>query len=241
MTVQISGMGWVTTGGFGRGKGRADFALCPGELPRLSRKDIFAAPYNRFGRLDDFSRLGLSGIALALQDAGLDQWSEKRNIGMIASTRYGCLATDLAYFNTVIPSDGVLASPNLFAYTLSNTFLGEAAIHFGLTGTGFVVNEDDPRRFAGVRMAIDSMACGECATMVAGFCDLPVSEELQMREPVLPGAVFLVLESRLDVSSDGALASLTLSTDGVITVDGVPVADWPGLVKTCLQVRCDRP
>lgn len=236
MTAQVLGIGWVTVSGLGRGKDKGDFNLSAGELPRLKRKDIFADAYNRFGRLDDFSRLGLSGVALALQDAGLDQWREKRDIGVIASTRFGCLATDLAFFDTVIPDDGALASPNLFAYTLSNCFLGEAAIRFGLTGTGFVINEDDPERMGGLRMALDSLECGECETIVAGFCDLPAPAEVQMREAVQPGAVFLVLENLSNVSSAGCRVDLASTANGSITIGGIPVSGWPELVQAYLKL-----
>lgn len=236
MTAQVLGIGWVTVSGPGRGKDEGDFSLSPGELPPLKRKDIFADPYNRFGRLDDFSRLGLSGVALALQDAGLDQWEEKRDIGVIASTRFGCLPTDIAYFDTVIPDDGALASPNLFAYTLSNCFLGEAAIRFGLTGTGFVINEDDPNRMGGLRMALDSLECGECKTIVAGFCDLPAPAELRINEAAPPGAVFLVLEKVSKVPSAGRRVDLTSAASGSITLGGVPVSGWPGLVQSYLKM-----
>ncbi len=46
----------------------------------------------------------------------------------------------MEYFEQVIANGGNLASPNLFALTLPNIFLGEAAIRFGLTGPGFAVN-----------------------------------------------------------------------------------------------------
>ncbi|MBI5592091.1 MAG: hypothetical protein HY881_16630 [Deltaproteobacteria bacterium] len=50
---------------------------------------------------------GRSAIAHALQDSGLDAWTEKRNIGIITSTEYGCLNTDFDYFDTVLSDDGI--------------------------------------------------------------------------------------------------------------------------------------
>ena len=64
----------------------------------------------------------------------MDHWQQKRRVAILAETYSGCLETDCDYFTTVIPEQGALASPQLFAYTLSNTFLGEAALRFGLTG-----------------------------------------------------------------------------------------------------------
>jgi 3-oxoacyl-(acyl-carrier-protein) synthase len=131
----ITGTGWVTAGGEGTGRNAAPFALSEGPLPGLAGKITFANQnFKRFGRMDRYCKLGLKAIAYALQDAGLDAWKEKRDIGVIVSTVLGCLATDFDYYNTVIPRDGLIADPNLFTYALSNSFIGYAAIIFGLTG-----------------------------------------------------------------------------------------------------------
>lgn len=220
----------MTVGGLGRGRQKGDFTLTTGVLPPVTRKDIFPEPYNRFGRLDEFSRLGLAGIALALQDAGHDQWSEKRNIGMVASSCFGCLKTDLAYYDTVIPDGGALASPNLFAYTLSNCFLGEASIRFGLTGTSFVINEEDPQRLGGLHMALDSLTWGEADLMLAGFCDLEPPPELLLGGLVPPGAVFLLLGGQ-DEAVPGA--ELAWNEAGGLSVAGHPVVSWTELVSAC--------
>jgi len=234
----ILGAGWVTTSGWGRGSDTTAFSLVDGELPRLRRSDIFAEPLNRFGRLDDFSRLGLTGIALALQDAGLDQWQEKRPIGVMASTRYGCLATDLAYFETVIPDGGALASPHLFAYTLASSFIGEAAICLGLTGPGFVVNDDVTGRMGGLRCALESLAWEECQIVVAGFCDLsaPLSLNEQGAQIAPPGAVFLVLEN-VSKSAPGRGVKMVVTRDGTISLGDVSTTDWATLVQAYLTLR----
>lgn len=234
MKARVRGMGWVTVDGLGRGREAGAFSLREGILPPVTRKDVFSEPYNRFGRLDEFSRLGLAAIALALQDAGLDQWEAKRNIGIVSSTCFGCLKTDLAYYDTVIPDGGALASPNLFAYTLSNCFLGEAAIRFGLTGSGFVINEEDSQRLGGLRMAMESLAWGEADLMLAGFNDLEPPPELSPASSVAPGAVFLVL----GVSDVNALgAELLLDKDGALSVSGAPVDDWAALVGACRSLQ----
>jgi len=129
MKVTITGVGWLNSTGTGQGR-QAVFrpGSSDGQL-KLSSKGIFDKPVPRYGRMDEYSRLGLMAVALALKDAELDQWTEMRNIAVIASTVYGCLQTDAEYYDTVRPQGGRLASPNLFAYTLSNTFLGEATIY----------------------------------------------------------------------------------------------------------------
>ena len=85
MRGRILGIGWVDGDGPGRGRGERPCNLRPGPLHRIERADIFDKPDRRFGRLDDYSRLGLAAIALALQDARLDGWNGLRPL---AGARY---------------------------------------------------------------------------------------------------------------------------------------------------------
>ena len=79
-------------------------------------------------------------------------------MAIMASTVYGCLQTDADYYDTVRPEGGRLASPNIFAYTLSNTYLGEAAIYFGLTGAAFIIHEESLAGCYGLLLAMNSLA-----------------------------------------------------------------------------------
>ncbi len=194
MSALISGIGWVSSGGLGQARRGDRFSMETGELPTVGRKDVFDRPDRAFGRLDPFSRMGLAAIAFALADAGLDSWESKRPIGQIAGTTYGCLQTDSDYFDTVLTEEGRLASPQLFAYTLSNTFLGESAIRFGLTGASLVASAPDPSGLAPLRMALENIAWGEEAQVVAGICDLTPPSMLGALPSPPPGALFMVLE-----------------------------------------------
>jgi 3-oxoacyl-[acyl-carrier-protein] synthase II len=232
MKANVIGIGWVTAADIGRGRRGTRFAMPRGPLPALSRKDLFDDPYPRFGRLDEFSRLGLAGIALALTDAGLDRWEQKRNIGVFAGTTCGCLGTDLAYFDTVLSEGGAMASPNLFAYTLSNTFLGEAAIHFGLTGPNFVANLRGGRALECLRLGLESLSWGECPLVLAGCCDL-TSPGIVSLDHLRPGAVFLVLAGEAEEGS-GIYGAISLDSEEALCFDESRISDWPQLVAACL-------
>ncbi len=147
--------------------------MTSGPIPPVAREDVFPEPNLRFGRLPQYSRVGLAAVAFALRDAGMEHWETKRSAGIVASTRAGCLATDIEYYNTVLPEGGGLPSPNLFSSTLPTCFLGEAAIQFGLTGPTLIVNDPAEDALGGVRMALESLSWGECGTMLAGHIDLP--------------------------------------------------------------------
>jgi 3-oxoacyl-[acyl-carrier-protein] synthase II len=194
MPVQITGIGWVTASGMGCAKGHDGFAMQNGKLPEIKPESVFNKSYPYFRRMDAYSRLGLVAIALALKDADLDQWAEKRNIGIIVSTEYGCLHTDLDYFETVRSQNGIGASPALFSYTLPSTFLGEAAIRFGLTGTTFVINAPGSLGTACLQLALESIAVGDADKMLCGVCDLNAPPLLGANRNLSPGAVFFLLE-----------------------------------------------
>ena len=137
MKAVITGVGWVNRTGRGQGR-QAVFSPGSGEgRLDLSAKGVLDKPIPRYGRMDEYSRLGLLAIALALKDARLDQWTEMRNIAIMASTVYGCLQTDSDYYETVRPEGGRLASPNIFAYTLSNTLSGRGGHLFWIDRSRF--------------------------------------------------------------------------------------------------------
>jgi len=226
MSAQVFGVGWITADGPGTGRGGGTFRLTRGPLPPLERAWFFDEPPPRFGRLDSYTKLGLGAVSLALRDAGLDQWSERRPFGLVAATETGCMGTDLAYFETVVSDGGSLASPNLFAYTLPGCMLGEASIHHGLTGPAFVVGSARHDRLDGIRSALDLLRWGFCDTVVAGWCDSCVAAAACAGEAVA-GAVFLVLRSAPD-----GLASVE---GGQVRWGGEPVADIRAFAKSAVR------
>jgi 3-oxoacyl-[acyl-carrier-protein] synthase II len=229
----ITGIGWVTAAGMGCGRKSDNFFMPAGSLPKITGMAVFNKPSKQIGRMDEYSRLGLAAIAFALKDAGLEKWKKKRDIGIIASTVYGCLHTDIDFFNTVIPDGGLMASPNLFAYTLPNCFLGEAAIHFGLTGEGFVVNDPSHARLTSLQTALDIISCGETKKMVCGVCDLGRPPIFGPGQDVPPGALFFVIEKSLE-SNLPPYGELILGKDDSMSFNKKKISDLTSLVNECI-------
>ena len=233
MVIHITGIGWVTAAGRGRGREHQGFAMPPGQLPEINPADMFKKPYPNFRRMDEYSRLGLTATALALIDAGLSEWNRVRDIGIIASTFYGCLGTDVDYYKTVIPDRGVHASPALFSYTLANGFLGEAAIRFGLMGSNYVVTEQRPTGLAGLQTALDHVTRGDVEKILGGVCDVGCPKVFAEQSIVPPGAVFFMIEKLLDreISSYG---ELSINEKGDVIYNGSAIKDLTTLVQKCL-------
>ena len=215
MKIFVTGIGWVGAAGMGSGRGPVPLSLPPGNLPHISRRDIQEEPDPRFGRLDAFSRIGLAAVALALRDAGLGGWTQPRAVGVFAATTYGCLSTDVDYLASVGAAPG-LASPHLFAYTLPNVFLGEAAIRYGLTGPTVVVSDEKGHGTAALESAADYVADSDVAAL-AGICDLARPALLPERPAQRTGALFLVLERRPTLEP---LGELTARANGRWGLDG---------------------
>ena len=232
----VAGIGWITSQGPGRGREAREFSMTSGPIPPVAREDVFPEPNLRFGRLPQYSRVGLAAVAFALRDAGMEQWKTKRFAGLVASTRAGCLATDIEYYNTVLPEGGGVPSPNLFSSTLPTCFLGEAAIQFGLAGPTLIVNDFAEDAMSGVRMALESLAWGECGTMLAGHIDLPAGPAIPGIRPPWTGGLFMVLENALDSTAIG-YGTLDLSDGGAVRHNGIVVADLNALVRACLAFR----
>ena len=227
----INGIGWVTAAGCNGGRNTDQQPLHPGSLEIPKRKQVFAKPDMRFGRLDEFSRIGLGAIAFCLRDAEEESWDEKRPIGIIAASRYGCLQTDIAYLQTLLPEQGKLASPNLFAYTLANSFLGEAALRFGLTGQTLVVNQDDESGLSVLRYALEELTWSDQHAVLTGICDLSPPQELSTGDEC-PGSLFFLL-GKQPAASLSSYGELELLGDEIY-FSGARVADFRSLVAECL-------
>ena len=236
MEAFICGIGWATGAGFGWGKLGGDCAFPELPPPPLTRKDVFPEPNQRFGRMSEYTKLGLAAITFALRDADMENWTDKRPVGVVASTKLGCLVTDLEYHRTVLLDGGGLASPNLFAYTLANCFLGDAAIQFGLTGSSIAINETAEDNLGAIRMALEELELGEADTMLAGICDLAVPEAFTNLVTLKPGAVFLLLTTaRPELPSP--YGTISLADDGRILHNGCATGTLIELVHTALAGR----
>ena len=234
MSVHITGIGWVTAASMGCGRNHESFSMPWGPLPKINPSDMFKKPYPNFRRMDKYSRLGLTATALALIDADLSEWTRERNIGIIASTVYGCLETDVDYYKTVIPDRGFNASPALFSYTLANSYLGEAAIRFGLTGTNYVITEQHPTGLAGLQTALDHISRGDVGKSLAGICDVGCPQIFGEPDKVPPGAVFFMIEKAFArrISSYG---ELSMDEKGDVIYNGNEIKDLATLVQKCLD------
>lgn len=192
LDIAVVGGAWITASGIGCINGGDEFSMPEGVLPKLRRELLSSKPEERWGRLDYYSKAGLVAASLALKDARLDSLISA-STAVIASTVSGSADVDHAYFRTAVPQGGLLASPNLFAYTLPNCMLGEISIRYGLTGPTMVVSQTTPDMMSGILGGVKFISYGLCEGVIAGYCNTEACMNY-IDTSCKPGAVFLVLQ-----------------------------------------------
>jgi len=195
MIVSLLGIGWITEAAPGL-KPEAERDLPKGKtVSEVFLKTNSDPPYPRFGRMDAFSRTAFAAVVSALKDAGLSDRKKPNPTGIIASTSFGCVKTDLTFFQGVLSGKAIGAHPHHFAYTLPSTFLGDVSIHLGLTGPAFVIQERDPLSFTGLTSAMELLLYEKAPFMVAGAADAGIPKPFDSGKNPRPYALFMVLGS----------------------------------------------
>jgi 3-oxoacyl-[acyl-carrier-protein] synthase II len=193
MNIAVMGSAWITASGISCMSDSKDFSMPEGTLPELRRELLTTSPDQRWGRLDNYSKAGLITASLALKDAGIDTVDIHKTTAIVVSTVTGCADVDNKYFHTVLPQEGLLASPNLFAYTLPNCMLGEVSIRYGFNGPAMVLSQTKSDMMNGIVGGIKLLHYGLCERVVAGYCNIEAGMDSVDTE-CKPGAVFLVMQ-----------------------------------------------
>ena len=157
--IVIEGIGVV--GGFGCGiadlsQGLSGGARRPGSLALSTPSgpvDVPAfradpsrlkefVPARTLRRIDHYSRLGILGGFLALEDAGLPE-AERRRLGIIVASGYGATGITYAFLRSFIRDGDIFASPTHFANSVHNSAAANISILLGAAGPCLTVSQFD--------------------------------------------------------------------------------------------------
>ena len=237
MSYYICGIGFVTPETMGCGRNFETFDPKPGKLASISRKDILDKPYKSFGRMDFFSKIGFAGIYFSYKDAGLinSEWrntDQTSNTSIIASTFFGCLETDKNFFDTIKFENGKHASPALFAYTLSNTFLGEASIYLKTNGENFVINKDPTKGITALKMCFDILDSEESDFVLCGLCDTNTPDFIETHDISFSGSLFFTISKKKHEICYGELKE---NKKGNILFNKNNIENLLDLAKACIE------
>jgi 3-oxoacyl-(acyl-carrier-protein) synthase len=209
MRISFTGGAWISGSSYGTLQSGA-----PQELPEIGT--LFPRVPARLGRFDDFTKFGFTAIGLALREAGCTPQKETQTVGLIISTEYGVMQTDLSYYATTIEQDGLLSSPNLFSYTLPVTVIGECAGFFHLTGPTFCIDDDGRCGVNAVEAAMLLLHGKQADRMIAAWIESP--PDLPDSRMKRSGAAAVVLQPN-DV--DDSMTSQQVAMRDIKTVDSL--------------------
>lgn len=138
MKIYITAFGYIDAAGFGNhaaGRSWADIGV--GNFTQCQWKQLFDSPFDRFGRLDTFSKhvvaaVELLGLPLPCGDV------KDNETAIYVGTEFGSCQVDKQFYQSLTQPGG--ASPKLFSYTLPSTAIGEVAIRYKITGPNLCVS-----------------------------------------------------------------------------------------------------
>lgn len=144
------------------------FVDLPPDRPRLVR----TLGLRSSRRFDDFCVFTVAAVDAALEAAGLSVASlASVPHALVLGTALGCLESDHAFYLREIEPERHDPSPRIFAYTLPNIGLGEAAIRHRLIGEHLVVSAGRASGLAALAEAADLVARGNCEVVLALVID----------------------------------------------------------------------
>ena len=159
MRLAVKGIG--VTGGFGCGVADLAAAL-EGGIGRVTEITVPSAqgplqlpayraetgrieefvPKRTLRRIDHYSKMGLLGAYLALQDGGM-LGSDLRRLGVVVASGYGATATTFAFLDSIIGDGDICASPTHFANSVHNAAAANISIMLGAKGPSLTVSQFD--------------------------------------------------------------------------------------------------
>ncbi len=174
------------TGNIAGGTGSSDV--------EFKKATLFHKDFKNFGRLDDTSKAVCAAIATILKLKNLYPAENKLNIPVYLASTEGPLSSDYAYYSDFLQFGGTAGRANLFVYTLPSSPLGEASVHFGLTGNLLFVNSENSLQTM-CTMIMDSRKAGDQPIgYLAGFAE-------QTTDSV--NTLFIFFEANKDSSAPG--------------------------------------
>jgi hypothetical protein len=201
MFLQIAAGAWVSGKqyGFWRTSAQPVIGSEPPELNALESVILDVPP--RYGRFNQFTRLGFLAVALTFKEAGLPICPNGSKCGLVFSTRYEAFESDVDFYRSSLEEGGAYASANLFPYTLPVLVAGECAAFFKIKGTTFSVGDNGRLGEKAIECAAVMLENGPETSVLTGWVECPRPNE----EHTKSGAIFVWLEKLQDPQTNDRL------------------------------------
>lgn len=144
-----------------------------GDYPSFIRKAFkeISAPYMKFAKMDDLSKLGLTAVEYLLQDERVKERFAARDIAVLLSNKHSSLDTDVKHQLSLDNKEAGQPSPAVFVYTLPNIVMGEICIRHKLQGenTFLIFDKEDKNLF--VEWSSILFSLGKAKACITGWVD----------------------------------------------------------------------
>jgi 3-oxoacyl-[acyl-carrier-protein] synthase II len=111
-------------------------------------------------RMSRFSKMALSCLAEAVEDAQVDLLHQPERFGLVVGTVFGSLEFANAYQRRVLQDGPAGASPTLFAASIHNSMAAQLTLAFGLRGPNSTVSTMEQTAIGSLRLAYDWLNAG---------------------------------------------------------------------------------
>ncbi len=131
----VRGIGLVGPWGTGREAFRRAVSSGAWSAPPADTTPLDAhIPRRAQRRLDHQTMMALLAAFTALEDAGVNDPDDRRDLGVVLGSGYGALATTFALLDSTFDDGDACSSPTLFSHSVHNAATASLSIHLGITG-----------------------------------------------------------------------------------------------------------
>lgn len=148
MKLAIAGTGIINSAGMSAGEILQNRHVhnSAKEIEHITLQSVDA---NTLRRTTQYSKILIKSAEMAIEQSGINlEQVNKERFGTIINTAYGPIETNLKFAKSVLKGDPDLASPMVFANTVTNASLGHLCITFGLKGDSTYLMGSNPIKYA---------------------------------------------------------------------------------------------
>jgi 3-oxoacyl-[acyl-carrier-protein] synthase II len=139
------------------------------EVREFNPSDFISSSNER--KMDRLSHIAVAGARLALEDAGLKEFSRKDRAGVVIGTAYGSLKSTSQYLNGLVDYGPSRANPFIFPNTVSNAPASYIAIELGIKGPNVTVVHKQSSAEQAIFYGYNLLRRKKADIIIAGGCD----------------------------------------------------------------------